>query len=86
MFCLDYGYLTIVLPYQVLCELDVMKNHKYVLAYQAREATRWLLEKIKNNHPRLKGQPMTFSIERSDDAILKCAIDIKDRVNSVVSN
>lgn len=75
-----------MLPFQVLCELDILKKFESSLAYQAREATRWLLEMIKNNHPRLKGQPMSFHTETSDDSILKCAIDIKDRVNSVVSN
>lgn len=83
---LDYGFLTIVLPWQVLQELDCMKKNDTILGYRAREATRWLLEILSKNHPRLKGQPMTKKIKTDpDDAILNCAIIVKERVNTVVS-
>uniref|UniRef100_A0A2H8TQ75 Transcriptional protein swt1 n=1 Tax=Melanaphis sacchari TaxID=742174 RepID=A0A2H8TQ75_9HEMI len=80
----DYGYPTIVLPWQVLKELDRIKNGDNALGYRAREASRWLLEMFSKRHPRLKGQPMTkkFSMS-SDDDILKCAITVKERVNIV---
>ncbi|XP_060838805.1 transcriptional protein SWT1-like isoform X2 [Rhopalosiphum padi] len=80
----DYGYPTIVLPWQVLKELDCIKNGDNALGYRAREATRWLLEMLSKHHPRLKGQPMTkkFSMS-SDDDILKCAITVKEKVNIV---
>jgi len=83
----DYGYPTIVLPWQVLKELDCIKNGETALAYRAREATRWVLEMLSKRHPRLKGQPMTKkSSMSSDDDILSCAITVKEKVNIVVSN
>lgn len=87
IFYLDYGYPTVVLPWQVLKELDCIKNCENVLGYRAREATRWLLDMLSKRHPRLKGQPMTKKLSpSSDDDILKCAITVKERVNIVVSN
>lgn len=83
---LDYGFLTIVLPWQVLQELDCLKNSDNFIGYRAREATRWLLNTLSTNHPRLKGQPMTkTNLRGPDDAILNCAIIVKERVNVVVS-
>ncbi|KAL4132326.1 hypothetical protein QTP88_009497 [Uroleucon formosanum] len=83
----DYGYPTVVLPWQVLKELDCIKNCENALGYRAREATRWLLDMLSKHHPRLKGQPMTKKLSlSSDDDILKCAITVKERVNIVVSN
>jgi len=83
----DYGYPTIVLPWQVLKELDCIKNGDTAIAYRAREATRWLLDMLLKCHPRLKGQPMTKkSYMSSDDDILRCAITVKEKVNIVVSN
>ncbi|CAH1708742.1 unnamed protein product [Aphis gossypii] len=80
----DFGYPTIVLPWQVLKELDCIKNSDNALGYRAREATRWLLEMLSKRHPRLKGQPMTKkNSTSSDDDILKCAITVKERVNIV---
>uniref|UniRef100_A0A2S2QKY5 Transcriptional protein swt1 n=1 Tax=Sipha flava TaxID=143950 RepID=A0A2S2QKY5_9HEMI len=82
----DYnGYLTIVLPWRVLQELDCIKKNENALGYRAREATRWLLEMLSNNHPRLKGQPMTTNNNstNADDSILKCAMSVKERVNCV---
>ncbi|XP_060868755.1 LOW QUALITY PROTEIN: transcriptional protein SWT1-like [Metopolophium dirhodum] len=80
----DYGYPTIVLPWQVLKELDCIKNGENLLGYRAREATRWLLDMLSKRHPRLKGQPMTKkSSLSSDDDILRCAITVKERVNIV---
>ncbi|XP_050423312.1 uncharacterized protein LOC126835047 isoform X2 [Adelges cooleyi] len=81
----EFGYMTIVLPWQVLHELDQMKKSEDALGYRAREATRWLLEMLSKNHPQLKGQPMTQKDNMTpDDAILKCALIIKGRVNTVM--
>lgn len=64
-----------------------MKKNETSIGYQAREVTRWLLEMFSNSHPRLKGEPMVEKHGLSpDDAILKCAINLKDRVNHIVSN
>jgi len=71
----------------VLQELDYLKKNETSLGYQAREVTRWLLQNLSNSHPRLKGQPMTEKYGMcADDAILKCAMNLKDRVNHIVSN
>jgi predicted ribonuclease YlaK len=77
-----------VLPWRVLQELDCIKKNENALGYRAREATRWLLEMLSNNHPRLKGQPMTTNNNstNADDSILKCAMSVKERVNCVVSS
>lgn len=76
-----------MIPWQVLQELDCLKKNENALGYQAREVTRWLLHKLSIGHPRLKGEPM---VEKNglnpDDAILKCAISLKDKVNHIVSN
>lgn len=75
-----------MLPWQVLQELDCIKKDESGLGYQAREATRWLLDMLSKNHPRLKGQPMTQKTSiNPDDSILKCAIIVKEKVNIVVS-
>lgn len=78
-----------MLPWRVLQELDCIKKSENALGYRAREATRWLLEMLSKNHPRLKGQPMTTNYNyntNADDSILKCAMSVKERVNYVVSN
>lgn len=78
--------MTIVVPWQVVQELDCMKKGETALNYRAREAIRWLLKGFSDTHPRLKGQPMTKKDGMSaDDAILKCAIYVKERVQHVVS-
>ncbi|XP_050542245.1 transcriptional protein SWT1-like isoform X1 [Daktulosphaira vitifoliae] len=83
-YSIEFGYITIVLPWQVLHELDRLKTNDNALGYRAREATRWLLEMLSKNHPQLKGQPMTNKKDvTADDAILKCALIIRDRVNVV---
>lgn len=76
-----------MLPFEVSRELNSIKHKKqHRLAYKAQEVTQWLSNMTINNHPRLKCQPKTRVVEKiSDDIILKCAIDIKDRVHSVVS-
>lgn len=85
-FFLGYGFWTIVLPWQVLQELDYLKNNDNFIGYRARQAARWLLNKLSGNHPRLKGQPMTkTNLMGPDDAILNCAIIVKERVTVVVS-
>lgn len=85
LFYSDYGFQTIVLPWQVVQELDSIKKGDNELAYRAREATRWLFEMLSKNHPRIKGQPMTTKSHMNpDDAILKCALIVKERVKSVV--
>jgi len=83
----EYGCPTIVLPWQVLQELDCLKKNENELGYRARDASRWLLDMLSKNHPRFKGKPMTATNSTNpDDAILQCAMVIKDRVNIVVSN
>lgn len=75
-----------MLPWQVFQELDYIKKHNEQLGFRARKATRWMLDKLLLNHPRLKGQPMTIKQGGcNDDAILKCALLIKERVKHVVS-
>jgi len=87
LFHLDYGYPTIMLPWQVLQELDCLKKKENALGYRAREATRWLLNTFSQCHPRVKGQPMLpKSSKNPDDTILECALSVKERVNFVVSN
>lgn len=74
-----------MLPWQVCQELDCIKKQDNQLGFRAREATRWMLNIISKKHPRLKGQPMTIKKgESNDDAILMCAISLKDRVQHVV--
>lgn len=86
VFDVDYGYFTFMLPWQVLQELDYIKKQLNNLGFRAREAVRWILGTISNKHPRLKGQPiMNKSDGNNDDAILKCAYDIKEKTNQVVS-
>jgi len=87
LFHLDYGYPTIVVPWQVLQELDYLKIKENELGYQARKATQWLLDVISQSHPRVKGQPMVpKSNKNPDDVVLECALSIKEKVNIVVSN
>lgn len=87
MFYSEYGYITLVIPWQVLQELDHIKRNETILGFRAREATRWLLEMLSKKHPQLKGQPMTRKDVGvyADDSILNCAITLKSRVNSLVS-
>lgn len=76
-----------MLPWQVLQELDCLKKSDNALGYRSREATRWLFDILSKRHPRLKGQPMTPKISQNpDDAILHCAIIVKEHVNVVVSS
>lgn len=71
----------------MLQELDFIKNNDNALGFRAREATRWLLDMLNKNHPRLKGQPMIRKDNGvyADDSILDCALTLKNRVNSIVS-
>lgn len=76
-----------MLPWQVLQELDYIKNKENALGYRSREAARWLYDTFHQCHPRVKAQPMVpKSNKNPDDSILECALSIKDRVNCIVSN
>jgi rRNA-processing protein FCF1 len=88
------GFPVLVIPWQVLQELDVMKNQgrvkRNLLAARARRAISFLHSNFTSQHPRVRGQTALdaiskdFKIEVPDDAILHCCLQIAQKTNQVI--
>ncbi|XP_021940372.1 transcriptional protein SWT1 isoform X2 [Zootermopsis nevadensis] len=89
------GFPVLVIPWQVLQELDVMKDKRGnvrspFLTMRARKAVSFLLSNFSSKHPRIRGQtaldavPKDFKIEVPDDSILQCCLQIARRTNQVI--
>jgi rRNA-processing protein FCF1 len=84
----------LVIPWQVLQELDILKDHKRskssALAAKARSAVSFLHFNFVSDHPRIRGQtafdsvPIGFQIEVPDDAIIQCCLLIAQRTSRVI--
>jgi rRNA-processing protein FCF1 len=89
------GFPVLVIPWQVLQELDVLKDHRgstisSSLAAGARRAVSFLHSNLISEHPRIIGQPALDSvpealkIEVPDDAILQCCFQVAQRTYRVI--
>lgn len=88
------GFPVLVIPWQVLQELDILKDHKSskspALSAKARTAVSFLHSNFMSEHPRIRGQrasdsvPNDFQIEVPDDAIIQCCLLIARRTNRVI--
>jgi rRNA-processing protein FCF1 len=84
----------LVIPWQVLQELDLIKDRKRnknsdIIA-KARSAVSFLHLNFVSDHPRIIGQsafdsaPIGFQIEVPDDAIIQCCLLIAQRTSRVI--
>ncbi|PNF38437.1 hypothetical protein B7P43_G04013 [Cryptotermes secundus] len=88
------GFPVLVIPWQVLQELDILKDGKCskssALSAKARSAVSFLHFNFMSEHPRIRGQPASYSIpnafqtEVPDDAIIHCCLLIAQRTNRVI--
>jgi rRNA-processing protein FCF1 len=88
------GFPVLVIPWQVLQELDILKARQCStsssLAARARRAVSFLYSNFMSEHPRIRGQtaldsvPEAFKIEVPDDAILQCCLQIAQMTNRVI--
>ncbi|KAJ9598994.1 hypothetical protein L9F63_010517 [Diploptera punctata] len=83
----------LVIPWQVLQELDVIKDRKTnsSLAYLARKAVNFIHTTLKMKHPHLIGQTVTDAIPKNynkdgvpDDSILQCCLQMVKKENLVI--
>jgi rRNA-processing protein FCF1 len=89
------GFPVLVIPWQVLQELDILKDRRgstisSSLAAGARRAVSFLHSNFISEHPRIIGQtaldsvPEPFKIEVPDDAILQCCFLVAQRTYRVI--
>jgi rRNA-processing protein FCF1 len=88
------GFPVLVIPWQVLQELDILKARQCSgsssLAANARRAISFLHSNFKSEHPRIRGQTAAhsvtaaFKIEVPDDDILQCCLQIAQMTNRVI--
>jgi rRNA-processing protein FCF1 len=88
------GFPVLVIPWQVLQELDILKARQCSgsssLAARARRAISFLYSNFKSEHPRIRGQtaldsvPAAFKIEMPDDSILQCCLQIAQMTNRMI--
>jgi rRNA-processing protein FCF1 len=88
------GFPVLVIPWQVLQELDILKTQRCStsssLTARARRAVSFLHSNFMSDHPRIRGQSAldsvaeAFKIEVPDDAILHCCLQIAQTTNRVI--
>jgi rRNA-processing protein FCF1 len=88
------GFPVLVIPWQVLQELDILKTRQCctnsTLTARARRAVSFLHSNFMSEHPRIRGQTAlesvaeAFKIEVPDDYILQCCLQIAQTTNRVI--
>uniref|UniRef100_A0AAG5DWQ9 PIN domain-containing protein n=1 Tax=Anopheles atroparvus TaxID=41427 RepID=A0AAG5DWQ9_ANOAO len=90
MYCLDdENHSVVVVPYQVLQELDHLKEKKPELVDHVEAAVRFIRNNLDNEQRAMKAQHTSDYMDRlatgfsGDDSILDCALQLREQVPNV---